>query len=104
VRRGPTVHSGLLDPNKRSIANGITIHFKDGTKTSEVVVEYPIGHRRRRAEGIPVLESKFRSNLARRFPQKQARAILDLCANRERLKAPRCMSSSTCSSSDLAGR
>ena len=72
-----------LDPDKRSIANGITIHFKDGTKTDEVVVEYPIGHRRRRAEGIPVLEAKFRTNLLRRFPAKQAAAILALCAGPE---------------------
>jgi 2-methylcitrate dehydratase len=76
-----------LDPEKRSIANGITVYFKDGTKTDEVVVEYPIGHRRRRAEGIPVLEAKFRTNLARRFPQKQARAILDLCQDQKRLEA-----------------
>ncbi len=76
-----------LDPDKRSIANGITVHFKDGTRTDEVVVEYPLGHRRRRQEGIPVLESKFRSNLARRFPQKQARAILDLCQDQKRLEA-----------------
>ncbi len=76
-----------LDPDKRSIANGITVHFKDGARTDEVVVEYPLGHRRRRQEGIPVLESKFRSNLARRFPQKQARAILDLCQDQKRLEA-----------------
>jgi 2-methylcitrate dehydratase len=74
------------DPEKRSIANGITIHFKDGSKTSEVVVEYPIGHRRRRAEGIPVLEAKFRTNLLRRFPAKQAAAILALCKDQQRLE------------------
>jgi 2-methylcitrate dehydratase len=76
-----------LDPEKRSIANGITVYFEDGTRTDEVVVEYPIGHRRRRAEGIPVLEAKFRTNLARRFPAKQARAILDLCQDQKRLEA-----------------
>ena len=76
-----------LDPEKRSIANGITVYFKDGTKTDEVVVEYPIGHRRRRAEGIPVLEAKFKTNLARRFPQKQARTILDLCQDQKHLEA-----------------
>ena len=59
------------DPDKRSIANAITVRFKDGTKTKEIVVEYPIGHRRRRKEGIPVLIEKFRTNLARRFPEKQ---------------------------------
>ncbi len=76
-----------LDPEKRSIANSITVHFKDGSKTDEVVVEYPIGHRRRRAEGIPVLEAKFRTNLARRFPAKQAQAVLDLCQDQKRLEA-----------------
>ena len=75
-----------LDPDKRSIANGLTIHFKDGTKTSEVVVEYPIGHRRRRAEGIPVLEAKFRTNLLRRFPAKQAAAVLALTQDQQRLE------------------
>jgi 2-methylcitrate dehydratase len=76
-----------LDPDKRSIANAITLHFKDGTKTDEIVVEYPIGHRRRRKEGIPLLEAKFKTNLARRFPQKQAHAILDLCQDQRRLEA-----------------
>jgi 2-methylcitrate dehydratase len=69
-----------LDPEKRSIANAIVIEFKDGRKTSEVVVEYPIGHRRRRSEGIPLLEAKFKTNLARRFPSKQQQAILSLFA------------------------
>jgi 2-methylcitrate dehydratase PrpD len=76
-----------LDPDKRSIANGIQIFFKDGSKTEEVVVEYPIGHRRRRAEGIPVLEAKFKTNLGRRFPLKQSQAILDLCQDQKRLEA-----------------
>ncbi len=66
-------------PDKRSIANALTVEFKDGSKLKEVVCEYPIGHRRRRAEGMPVLVEKFRTNLARRFPAKQARAVLDLC-------------------------
>jgi 2-methylcitrate dehydratase len=66
------------DPDKRSIANALTIEFKDGSRLAEVAVEYPIGHRRRRAEGIPLLEAKFRTNLARRFPKKQQDAILAL--------------------------
>jgi 2-methylcitrate dehydratase len=64
------------DPAKRSIANAITVVFKDGTRTKEIVVEYPIGHRRRRKEGIPVLIEKFRTNLTRRFPEKQRATIL----------------------------
>jgi len=75
-----------LDPDKRSIANGITVHFKDGAKTDEVVVEYPIGHRRRRAAGIPLLEAKFRTNLLRRLPPKQAAIILALCKDQQRLE------------------
>src|SRR5262249_17676952 len=60
-----------LPPEKRSIANGITIEFRDGGRIDEVVVEYPIGHRRRRKEGTPLLEAKFEANLARRFSPKQ---------------------------------
>jgi 2-methylcitrate dehydratase len=67
-----------LDPDKRSIANAITVEFADGSKLDEIVVEYPIGHRRRRGEGIPLLVEKFRTNLARRFPPRQQRAILDV--------------------------
>ncbi|MGD9944209.1 MAG: bifunctional 2-methylcitrate dehydratase/aconitate hydratase [Burkholderiaceae bacterium] len=75
------------DPDKRSIANGITIEFNDGKKLKEVVVEYPIGHRRRRKEGIPVLIEKFRTNLARRFPSKQQQRILDVSLDQKALEA-----------------
>ena len=75
-----------LDPNKRSIANALTVEFKDGTRLKEVVCEYPIGHRRRRKEGMPLLVEKFKVNLARRFPEKQQRAILDLCLDAGRLE------------------
>jgi len=73
-------------PDKRSIANALTVTFKDGTKLPEVVVEYPIGHKRRRKEGMPVLVEKFKTNLARRFPAKQQKAILDLCMDAKRLE------------------
>jgi 2-methylcitrate dehydratase len=73
------------DPKKRSIANALTIEFKDGTKLKEVVCEYPIGHKRRRAEGMPILVEKFKTNLARRFPEKQQKTILELCLDGERL-------------------
>ena len=76
-----------LDPDKRSIANGITIRFKDGSQTKEVVVHYPIGHRRRRKEGIPLLVEKFRTNLARRFPEKQRVALLDVALDAKKLAA-----------------
>ncbi len=73
-------------PDKRSIANALTVEFKDGSKLEEVVCEYPIGHKRRRKEGMPVLVEKFRTNLARRFPTKQQKAILDLCLDPARLE------------------
>jgi 2-methylcitrate dehydratase len=74
-----------LDPNKRSIANSIQIYFKDGTDTEKMVVEYPIGHRRRRAEGIPLLIEKFKGNLATRFPKMQAERILYHCLEKDSL-------------------
>jgi 2-methylcitrate dehydratase len=75
------------DPKKRSIANALTVEFKDGTGLKEVVCEYPIGHKRRRKEGMPILVEKFKRNLARRYPERQQRAILDLCMDAERLAA-----------------
>jgi 2-methylcitrate dehydratase len=74
------------DPEKRSIANALTVTLNDGTVLPEVVCEYPIGHRRRRQEGIPVLEAKFRTNLLRRFPAKQTTAVLALCKDQQRLE------------------
>ena len=76
-----------LDPRKRSIANQLQIFFSDGTATRKVAVEYPIGHHRRRHEGIPLLEAKFRRNLARRFPTEPCEAIFELCRNPKRLEA-----------------
>lgn len=76
-----------LDPEKRSIANAIQIFFKDGTQSSNIAVEYPIGHRRRRGEGIPELVKKFKVNLARRFDTAKQAKILDLCQDQARLEA-----------------
>jgi 2-methylcitrate dehydratase len=76
-----------LDPRKRSIANQLQIFFKDGTATRKVAVEYPVGHRRRRKEGIPLLEEKFRRNLDRRFPKDRGDAIFALCRDASRLEA-----------------
>jgi 2-methylcitrate dehydratase len=75
------------DPKKRSIANALTVELKDGTKLKEVVCEYPLGHKRRRKEGMPILVEKFKTNLARRFPAQQQRAILDVCMDAGRLEA-----------------
>ena len=75
------------DPDKRSIANALTVELADGTVLPEVAVEYPIGHRRRREDGIPLLVEKFRTNLARRFPPKQQQAILDVSLDQAALEA-----------------
>ncbi len=75
------------DPEKRSIANALRVELTDGTVLEEIVVEYPIGHRRRRAEGMPVLVEKFETNLARRFPEKQQQAILAVCGDPKTLAA-----------------
>ncbi|MGC8751118.1 bifunctional 2-methylcitrate dehydratase/aconitate hydratase [Hydrotalea sp.] len=69
------------DPEKRSIANALRVELNDGTKLNEVVVEYPIGHKRRREEGIPELLKKFKINLARKFPEKQQQNILNIALN-----------------------
>ena len=81
----PKFTRDYLDPDKRSIANGISIEFNDGEKLDEVVVDYPIGHRRRRAEGIPVLIEKFKTNLARSFQEKQRDSILEISLDTQRL-------------------
>ncbi len=75
-----------LDPDKRSIANGITVRFTDGTMLPEELVEYPVGHRRRRIEGIPLLVEKFRTNLGRCFAPAQQRKILDVSLDQARLE------------------
>ena len=73
------------DPAKRSIANALTVEFKDGSKFDEVVVEYPIGHARRRTDGIPLLIEKFKINLARIFSADQQKKILDVSMDYKKL-------------------
>ena len=75
------------DPDKRSIANAVQIEFNDGSKTDRIEIEYPIGHKRRREEGIPVLQAKFERNLATRFPAKQTARIVALCDDQAALEA-----------------
>jgi 2-methylcitrate dehydratase len=76
-----------LDPEKRSIANAVQVFFKDGSATEKVAVEYPIGHRRRRAEGIPLLIKKFEANLNSRLAPQWSKKILDLCLDLPALRA-----------------
>jgi 2-methylcitrate dehydratase len=74
------------DPEKRSIANALRIELNDGTVLEETV-EYPIGHRRRRKEGLPLLVEKFKTNLRRRYPEARQAQILEVSLDRERLES-----------------
>ncbi len=74
-----------LDPAKRSIGNSVQVFFTDGSATERVAVEYPIGHRRRRAEGVPILIEKFKRNLRTRLSARQSEGVAELCADGQRL-------------------
>jgi 2-methylcitrate dehydratase len=76
-----------FDPEKRSIGNAIQVFFRDGSATGRVAVEYPVGHRRRRKEGVPLLLAKFEHALRGGIPARQADELLALCADRARLEA-----------------
>ncbi|MCK2185624.1 2-methylcitrate dehydratase [Halomonas getboli] len=83
----PRYSRDYLDPEKRSIANAVQVFFADGSATERVEVEYPLGHRRRRAEALPLLEEKCRRHLSTRFPPTRAERILELCRDRARFEA-----------------
>jgi 2-methylcitrate dehydratase PrpD len=85
VEEEPRYSKDYLDPEKRSIANAIQIFFKDGSATELVEVEYPIGHKRRRNEGIPLLIEKFRHNASTRLPGHRVEKLLNLFENEEKL-------------------
>jgi len=86
-REDPQFTKDYHDPEKRSIANALTVTLRDGSTLEEIVVDYPIGHRRRRTDGIPLLIEKFRTNLARRFAPARQQAILDVSMDPARLEA-----------------
>lgn len=76
-----------LEADKRSIANAIQVFFTDGSKTERIAIDYPVGHRRRREEGTPLLEAKFKANLATRFPAARSERIFALCKDQQALEA-----------------
>lgn len=82
----PRYTKEYMEADKRSIANAMQIFFKDGSSTEKVEVEYPVGHRRRRAEGIPLLEAKFKTNLTTRFPASRVEKIFALCKDAKALE------------------
>ena len=87
VRENAAFSRDYLDPDKRAIGNAVQVFFNDGTGTPRVAVDYPIGHARRRAEGIPKLLEKFRENVATRFDEARVAAIERVCADRQALEA-----------------
>ena len=87
VAEEPQYTKDYLDPEKRSIANAVQVFFKDGSRTENVAVEYPVGHRRRRSEGTPLLVKKFEANLASRLAPHRCKEIMNLCLDLEALQA-----------------
>jgi 2-methylcitrate dehydratase len=86
VEEDPRYTADYLDPEKRSIANSMQVFFEDGTSTEEIAVEYPMGHRRRRAQGTPLLFAKLRGNLSGRFSEDRVDEIVHLFQDRGRLE------------------
>jgi 2-methylcitrate dehydratase len=86
VREEPRYSRDYLDPERRSIANAVQVFFRDGTSTPRVEVEYPLGHRRRRAEALPLLLEKARANLRARLPEARAERLLALFADADALE------------------
>lgn len=87
VEENPRYTAALRDRAIGANPNAIEIFYKDGTQSARAEVEFPIGHPRRRAEGIPLLVKKFEANVVRRFAPARQREILDLCLDHERLAA-----------------
>jgi 2-methylcitrate dehydratase len=87
VHEEPRFTEEYYDLDKRAIGNSVQVFFKDNTQTEKIVIDYPIGHRRRRADGIPLLEQKFREALATCFSQEQTQAINDLCLDQKKLES-----------------
>jgi 2-methylcitrate dehydratase len=87
VSENPRFTADYFDPDKRYIGNSVQVHFTDGSKTDEISIDYPIGHRKRRDEGIPVLLSKFAAALAGHLPAHRVSEILALTADPARLQS-----------------
>jgi 2-methylcitrate dehydratase len=86
VQEDPRYTREYLEPDKRSIANAVQVFFTDGSKTDKVEIEYPVGHRRRRAEGMPLLVKKFKENLGTRFDSEKVAEISSLFDDAKRLE------------------
>ncbi|MGH8161390.1 MAG: bifunctional 2-methylcitrate dehydratase/aconitate hydratase [Gammaproteobacteria bacterium] len=87
VRENEEFTRDYYDPAKRYIGNAVQVFFRNGDKTERVEIEFPIGHRKRRAEGIPVLVKKFENAVASRLPAAQCETLKKLCADQKALEA-----------------
>jgi 2-methylcitrate dehydratase len=86
VRENPKYTEEYYAPDKRYIGNAVQVFFRDGSSTERAAVDYPIGHRRRRAEGMPVLVRKFEASVAAHYSPKQTEAVKALFADRKKLE------------------
>jgi 2-methylcitrate dehydratase len=87
VRENPRFTEEYYAPDKRYIGNAVQVFFRDGSHTERVQVDFPIGHRKRRAEGMPVLVRKFEASVEAHFGAKQAERIKALFAKPKQLDA-----------------
>ena len=87
VTEDKTFTRGYTDPVRRTNPSAMRIEFRDGTSTPEIQIDYPLGHPRRRREGLPMVERKFRRGLEMTFPPKRQRQIMDICSDAARLKS-----------------
>lgn len=86
VSENPRFTEDYFDPDKRAIGNSVQVHFSDGSSTEKVSIDYPVGHRRRRNEGVPLLEDKFERAVAGHFSRRQASRIIDVCQSLESVR------------------
>jgi 2-methylcitrate dehydratase len=87
VKENPTFTQEYYDATKRYIGNAVQVFFRDGTASPRIQVDYPIGHRKRRPEGMPVLVQKFETSVAAHFSPKQTESIKAMFAGRAALAA-----------------
>jgi 2-methylcitrate dehydratase len=87
VKENPQYTKDYFDPELRYIGNSVQVFFKDGTSTDLIAVDFPIGHRERRAEGIPVLKEKFVDSVSPRLAANQWEELNDLCKDQKKLAA-----------------
>jgi 2-methylcitrate dehydratase len=87
VTEDPVFSKDYLDPEKRSVANSLQIEYQDGTFSQKVTVVYPIGHRRRREEALPLLKKKFVNNMKTKFDEHKVQQMLELFLDKDNFES-----------------